>query len=319
MLLLDRQALASLLDYPSVITAVEEAFAAHARGDTLMPAKVYLSLPQFGGDLRAMPAFVGGAAGVKWVNSHPRNPAERGLPTVMGIVLLNDPATGQPLAIMDGTLITSLRTGAAAAVATKHLARADARTLGLIGCGAQAPHLLRAIAAVRAFDEVRLFDRDPERPQKLALELTDLPTQPASQQDTAACDVVTTATPGLGPILEAGWLRPGAHVNAIGADGPGKQELDPRILARARVVVDDLEQAVHGGELNVPIGRGQFAEAQIAATLGEVVAGLKPGRQDASQVTVFDSTGLAIQDIATASLAYRRAVERGVGQEISLG
>ena len=120
-------------------------------------------------------------------------------------------------------------------------------------------------------------------------------------------------------VLEAGWLRPGAHVNAIGADGPGKQELDPTILAGARVVVDDLEQAVHGGELNVAIERGLFRQSQIAATLGEVVAGLKPGRQRADQVTVFDSTGLAIQDIATASLAYARARERGLGQEIELG
>jgi ornithine cyclodeaminase/alanine dehydrogenase len=319
MLLLDRSTLESLLDVRSVIAAVEAAFAAHARGQTRRPAKVYLPLPEYGGDLRAMPAYVGDAAGVKWVNSHPRNPAEHGRPTVMGVVLLNDPRTGQPLAIMDGTIITSLRTGAAAAVATRQLARADARTLGLIGCGAQAPYLLRSIAAVRDLAEVRLFDRDPERARALAERMDDLPARPAEQTEVAAADIVTTATPGLGVVLEAGWLRPGAHVNAIGADGPGKQELDPAILTGARVVVDDLEQAVHGGELNVAIERGLFRQSQIAATLGEVVAGLKPGRQRADQITVFDSTGLAIQDIATASLAYARARERGLGQEIELG
>jgi ornithine cyclodeaminase/alanine dehydrogenase len=319
MLLLDRGTIESLLDVAAVVEVVEGAFAAHARGETVMPAKVYLPLPQHNGDLRAMPAYVDGAAGVKWVNSHPRNPAEHGLPTVMGIIILNDPRTGQPLAIMDGTLITSLRTGAAAAVATRHLARKDARTLGLIGCGAQGPSLVKAIAAVRDLTEIRLFDRDPARVQALIKKLGTLPARPATTDEVAACDIVTTATPGVAQVLSAGQIRPGTHVNAMGADGPGKQELDPAILCAARVVVDDHEQSVHGGELNVAIERGQFDPAAIAATLGDVVTHKKPGRGSADEITLFDSTGLAIQDIATAQLAYERAVARGAGQQIQLG
>ncbi|HEY3082255.1 MAG TPA: ornithine cyclodeaminase family protein [Chloroflexota bacterium] len=318
MLLLDRATLAELLDVGDVIAAVEGAFAAHARGETLMPPKVYLPLPQHGGDLRAMPAYVRGAAGVKWVNSHPRNPAEHGLPTVMGIVILSDPRTGEPLALMDGGIVTSLRTGAAAAVATRHLARSDARTLGQIGCGAQALHLVRSVAAVRRLDEIVLYDRDPARAEALVARLAPLSARVGRLEEAAAGDVVTTATPGLGPVVRAEMVRPGAHLNAMGADGPGKQELDIALLGRARVIVDDLEQARHGGEINVALAGGQFGEEEIAATLGDVIVGHTVGRERADQITLFDSTGLAIQDVATAQLAYDRARGLGVGQEIRL-
>jgi ornithine cyclodeaminase/alanine dehydrogenase len=318
MLLLDRATLAGLLDVRDVIAAVEAAFAAHARGETLMPAKVYLPLPQYGGDLRAMPARVQGSAGLKWVNSHPRNPAEHGLPTVMGVVILNDPRTGQPLALMDGGIVTSLRTGAAAAVATKHLAQPDAGRLGQIGCGAQAPHLVRSVAAVRRLEQIVLYDRDAARAEALAGELAPLPARVGRLEEAAGCDVVTTATPGLGPVVRADWVRAGAHLNAMGADGPGKQELEVVLLGRARVVVDDLEQARHGGEINVALAHGQFREEQIAATLGDVIVGRAEGRARADQITLFDSTGLAIQDVATARLAYDRAGAAGVGQEIRL-
>jgi alanine dehydrogenase len=313
MLLLARPVLDQLIDFGAAVEAVEASFAAHARGEARMPPKTYLALPEYGGDFRAMPAYVTGAAGLKWVNSHPRNPAGHGLPTVMGVMLLNDPSTGQPLSILDGGLITRLRTGAAAAVATRHLARLDTRTLGFIGCGGQAQSLIRAVSRVRPPSKIVLFDRDAARADALARALTPLPADVGSAEEAAGCDVVTTATPGLGPVLDDAWVRPGTHVNAMGADGPGKQEIDPALLRRARVIVDDREQSVHGGEINVPIQQGRFTPSDIAATLGEVVAGLAHGRATSDEVTLFDSTGLAIQDIAVAQLAYRLAVARGAG------
>jgi alanine dehydrogenase len=318
MLVLDRCALELLLDDESVVTAVEAVFAAHGRGETVMPPKVYLSLPACGGDFRAMPAYAAGLAGLKWVNVHPHNPVEHGLPTVMAVVLLNDPQTGQPLAILDGGTVTRLRTGAAAAVATRHLARPGARTLGQIGCGGMAPCLVRAVALVRPFDEIVVAARNPAHAAALVAQLAPLPARAGSLREAAGCDVVTTATPSTEPVVLADWVRPGTHVNAVGADAPGKEELDPALLRRGRVFVDDRAQAVHSGEINVPIAQGSFRADEVVATLGEVVAGAAPGRRAPDEITVFDSTGLAIQDLAVGRLAYDRARAAGAGTELRL-
>jgi ornithine cyclodeaminase/alanine dehydrogenase len=318
-LVLDRAAIDSLLAPRDVLDAVERAFRAHATGRAVMPSKVYLSLPEHGGDFRAMPAFCEGAAGLKWVYSYPQNPRRHGLPTVGAVILYSEPATGQTLAVMDGTLITGLRTGAAAALAARCLARPDAASLGLIGCGAQGRASLRMLRELRPFGRILLHDRDPARAEALAGELPHGTAAVADVAAAAGCDVLITCTPGAGPLFDADLVRPGAHVSAIGADAPGKQELDPRLVARSLVVVDDRDQAVHSGEINVPIARGFFRPEGIAATLGEVLVGRHPGRTDADQVTLFDSTGLAIQDVATAQRVYERARERGVGRELALG
>lgn len=313
-LLLSHRDVRALADMPLAVAAVERAFAEHAAGRARMPSKVYLELPEYQGDFRAMPSRMGEYAGVKWVNAHPENRARHGLPTVMGTYVLSAPATGFPLAIMDATLLTALRTGAAAAVASKYLANLPLTRVGFIGTGVQARVLRDAHRVLGSF-ELYAADRDPARAQAFADESGG---RAVSIEEAARCPVVCIATPATAPVIARAWVAPGTHINAMGADGPGKQELDPAILRDARVIIDEHEQAVHGGELNVPLERGEYRESEIAATLGEVITGVKRGRLHASDITVFDSTGLAIQDVALAAAIYERARERGVGQAIEL-
>lgn len=326
-LILTGREVASLLTHADAIEAVERAFALHGRGETRMPPKVYLPLPEFDGDFRAMPVFIRGldvgrgarpSAGVKWINAHPQNPARHGLPSVVGVFILSDPETAHPLAILDATGMTALRTGAAAAVATKHLARAGAGSLGIVGCGAQAASVVRCHAALREWKRVLLSDRDGARARRLASELEDLSCHIVSVAEAAGADVVCTITPSRSPVVRSDDVRPGTHVNALGADAPGKQELDPAILLRARVFLDDAAQARESGEVNLALHQGILAPEAIAGTLGEVVAQRLSGRRHESEVTVFDSTGLAVQDLAVARLVYERARARGIGTEIAL-
>lgn len=309
-LLLTQSDVRSLVTVEEAVAAVEEAFAAHGRGETLMPAKVYIDLERYHGDFRAMPAYFSGAAGLKWVNAHPENPARHGLPTVRGMYILSDPATADPLAVMDATWLTAARTGASAAVATKHLARAGARSVGFVGSGAQARTLLGAMRVVLQDLEIVAADHTPEAADRFAAEAGG---RAGSLADAAGCDIVCTATPSLSPVVDRAWIRPGTHINAMGADGHGKQELDPRILLDGLVVVDDIAQAQGSGEVNVPLRKGQLALEDLGANLGEIVAGRKTGRADDQQITIFDSTGLAIQDVALARVVYRAAREKGVG------
>jgi alanine dehydrogenase len=309
-LLLTRHDTMKLLAMPEVIQAVEQAFTDYAQGKAIMPSKAYLTLPL--GDFRAMPASVPGAAGLKWVNVHPDN-RKRGLPTVMAIVIYSDPYTGYPLAIMDATEITAYRTGAAAAIASKHLARKNAKSLGLIGTGKQAQTQLLSHAELFNFDDIRVFDRSPEAAIQFKELFPTFPIRIVSLQEACGTDIICTLTPSRDPYLKLSWLKPGSHVNAIGADAPGKEELEPDVLQNAIVVVDDIEQSAHAGELNIPVTRGLFDETQIYATLGELTSGKKPGRTDDSAITIFDSTGLAIQDISTARLIFNKAQTRKIG------
>ncbi len=326
-LILTHRDIASLLAPGDAVSVVERAFALHGSGATRMPAKVYLPLPEFDGDFRAMPVFIprldvdgnaGPAAGVKWINAHPHNPQRHGLPSVVGVFILSDPETAHPLAIMDATLMTSLRTGAAAAVATRHLARANAETLGIVGCGAQAPSVVRCHAAIRSWSEILLCDSSPERARTLAAELPNLPCRVVDAATASAADVVCTLTPSRTPVVRAKHVRRGAHINALGADAPGKQEVEAEILCRSRVFLDDHEQARESGEVNVPLHDGRLSPDAIVGTLGEVVAERISGRTSDADITVFDSTGLAVQDLAVASLVYARARTQRVGTAVAL-
>jgi alanine dehydrogenase len=309
-LLLSRSDVLSLVSMADAVPAVESAFAAHAEGRAQMPPKVYLDLHEFHGDLRAMPAYVDGAAGVKWVNSHPENPARFGLPSVMGMYILSDPATALPLAVMDATLLTAVRTGAAAAIASKYLAAKSPRTIGFVGCGVQARTLLAAHRVVYGHAlEVLCADVSMEAAQRFAEESGG---RVVTIEEASGCNIVNASTPARAPVVLHAWVRDGAHINAMGADAHGKQELDPAILLDARVVIDDWEQASHSGEINVPLSSGILRRDQIHATLGEIIAGRHPGRE-AARVTVFDSTGLAVQDVALAKVIHAAARERGTG------
>ncbi|ELY87543.1 ornithine cyclodeaminase [Natrialba hulunbeirensis JCM 10989] len=312
--IIDSDAVTELVDHEEAIDAVEAAFQAHATGDAQMPAKSYIDIPEENGDFRSMPAAVGEGAGVKWVNVHPDNPERFGLPTVMGLVVYSDPASGYPLAVIDGTNLTRIRTGAAAGVATDHLAREDAETLGLLGAGQQSHTQLAAIAAVRDLSEVVVADLDDEAIERFieAESDRDLTVRGGSPEEVAGCDVISTTTPSREPILREEWVEPGTHINAMGADAEGKQELATDLLLSADVVIDDWEQCSHSGEINVPTAAGDFERDDVYGLLGDLVDS-EQGRPDAEAVTIFDSTGLAIQDTAVGSVVYEAAVADDVG------
>ena len=303
-LLLSRKEVSALLNMGAVIRAVEQAFGDWAEGRGTMPPKSYLSLEK--GDFRAMPAALPGAVAVKWVNVHPQNPS-RGLATVMAVIIYSDPDTGYPLAVMDATEITAFRTGATAAIAAKYLARRDAHVLGIFGAGRQAYTQILAHAELFDLREVRVYDVRPEAVQRLIGLLPQFRLGACSPEETAASDIVCTVTPARAPFFKKAWLRPGTHINAIGADAEGKEELEPDVLKGSVVVVDDLRQASSGGEINVPIARGLYSPQEVYASLGEIVAGQKPGRTDDRAITIFDSTGVAIEDVAISRLVYEQA------------
>jgi ornithine cyclodeaminase/alanine dehydrogenase len=313
-LVLTRAEIEAIATMKLAVQAVEDAFAAFGRGEVIMPPKVYLSIEDHDGDFRAMPARLGDYAGIKWVNVHAQNRKRHGLPTVMAVYVLNDASSAFPLAIMDGTSLTALRTGAAGGVASKHLVSRPPSTIGFIGCGAQARTLYDAHRAVFDGFEGLVHDRNPQAAARLA---TEVGARVVSLEEAAGADIVCTATPSRSPFVRPEWIRPGAHINAMGADAPGKQELHSAILKNARVYIDDIHQAVASGEINVPLAKGEILRSDIAGTLGEIVAGRLP-KPPAGSTTIFDSTGLAIQDVALAQALYQLAKSRALGQEIDL-
>ena len=314
-LLLSKQDVLQLINMKGVLAVVEKAFVDFTEGKGEMPSKVYLTVKD--GDFRAMPAALPRAAGMKWVNVHPGNPV-KGIATVMAVLIYNDPVTGYPLAIMDATESTAFRTAATSAIASKYLARQDACTLGIVGAGHQAYMHIKAHAMLFKFTEIRVFDISPAAVSKLISVFSNLPLKACALEETVKADIVCTLTPAHQPVVRKKWLVPGTHINAVGADAPGKEELEPSILHNALVVVDDLRQAAHAGEINVPIAKGLFKEQQIHATLGEIITGRKSGRRDNHVITIFYSTGLAIEDIAVAKLLYQKAQKIGKGLTISL-
>jgi alanine dehydrogenase len=292
-----------LLDMKEIIPAVENAFLQWTLGKAQMPPKSYLTVDK--GDFRAMPASLPGAAGLKWVNVHPGNPAHN-LPTVMAVIIYNDPQTGYPLAVMDGTDITAYRTGAASAVASKYLARKNPRTLGLVGAGRQAYTQLMAHAAIYNLELIKVYDISEASSARFIRSFPQYRIEASTLPDVMQSDIVCAQTPAHQPVVKKEWVRPGLHINAIGADAHGKEELDPEILNEAVIFVDDLRQASTSGEINVPLDKGLLDPNRIRGSLGDLVAGLKTGRTTDKEITVFDATGLAIEDIACAQLIYEK-------------
>ena len=312
-----------LLTMDEAIAAVREAFYDHGIGRTQMPPKSYLNFAPYEGDLRSMPAYLERVdqAGVKTVNVHPRN-AAIGLPTVMALLTLVSPKTGAPLAIMGATHLTAMRTGAAGAVAARLLAREDSRTVGMIGAGVQARSQLLGLSRLFELDQVRIFDLSLERCQSLAEYgrgiLKGEFVIEKRAEDACQCDILVTTTPSRRPVVRDDWISPGTHINAIGADARGKQELESTLTKRAKVFVDDPVQAAHSGEVNVPISQGMLRQEDIFAAIGEVLAARKPGREDDKEITIFDSTGLGIQDVATGFAVYEKAMAAGKGVRLRL-
>ncbi len=313
----------SVMDMHSDMQVVERAFRQHGLGRVQMPPKSYLYYTAYNGDLRTMPAYLEeeNITGVKIVNVHPGNP-DRGLPTVMALIVLISPETGAPVAIMDGTYLTDIRTGAAGGIAAKYLARKDSKVIGIIGVGNQAKTQLEALVEVFEPELVRITSRTKESCERFIREMAGVtPCEiryEESIEKVCNCDILVTTTPTRKPIVKAQWIKEGTHINAIGADAVGKEELDPELLIRSKIVVDDIVQALHSGEVNVPLSKHYISENDIHAQLGEVITGLKPGRTSEEEITIFDSTGLAIQDVASAHLVYERAVSKKLGRQVRM-
>ena len=325
--MLPENEVAELLSVEEVLRAVESAFKEDALGYTQMPPKIYLKYQKHNGDLRTMPAYLErlGISAVKVVSVHADNSKKYGLPTVIATILLVDPRNGSLLAIIGGKNITAMRTGAAGGIAAKYLARKDSKIASFIGAGVQARTQLMALLSVfPSLKEIRVWDISHNSSESFAAEMktktkqidiSPMETVKAAVEDV---DIVVTTTPSTKPLVQDSWVSEGTHFNCIGADAPLKEEIDPAILKRAKIVIDDWNQASHSGEINVPLSKGIISKQEIWAELGEIVAGIKTGRSSANEITVFDSTGLAIQDVATAELVYKKALSKKIGSFITL-
>lgn len=319
-LLLSRDDLGALLDLDEVIGAVERAFAAYSTGGTVTPARGVVRPPGTDGVLLAMPCAVAEppALGTKVVSVYSGN-AARGLPTVTSLYLLSDYESGAPLAVMDGTLLTAVRTAAGSAVATKYLARPEVATLGVFGTGVQARAHVRALCRVRAFTRVLVAATSPEKGAAFAQWVdtaVGVRAKPSTHEAASSADVLAVCTTSPVPVVVADRVRGGAHVNAVGAFTPATRELPADLIGAARVYVDTRAGAsTEAGDLLIPVQEGRFALERVVGDLGDVIVGRVEGRSAVDDVTLYKSVGAAFLDAATARLAYERAVERGVGQQ----
>lgn len=327
-LLLSGADLQQVVERDALIAAMRAAMTAYSTGDALVPLRTVMRLP---GDavrvLAAMPGHLsaGGdeALGAKLVSVFPGNPA-RGLESHYGLVMLFDPGTGRPQAVMDGTFITTARTAAVSAVSVDLLARPDAAVLAVIGSGVQARAHLWALAGVRRFREARVCSRNPDHARALAASAAPhLPFPVAAvERAEAACrdaDVIVTATSAAEPVVRRGWIAPGAHIAAVGSSTPDARELDSQTVRDALLVVDSRTGALaEAGDVLTPLKEGHIGPDHIHAELGEILAGRSPGRAAAEQITVYKSLGMAVQDLAAARLALTRARELGIGRIVAL-
>ncbi len=324
-LLLTRADVEAALTMTDAIDAVEEAFRQQQMGTAQLPLRTPIRIPQHKGVVLFMPAYIGGmdALGMKVVTVYPDNPAQHGLPTILATVLLNDPRTGQLIAMMDGAFLTAMRTGAASGVATRRLARPDAKVVGLFGAGIQARTQLMAMCAVRPISEARVYDPVLEHANRFCRDMGDalgIAVRPATSARDAVegCDIVITASTSKTPVFDGQWLASGTHINGVGSHSLDARELDSRTILRSKVIVDLRSAALaEAGDLVTPINAGEITADHIYADLGEIVTGA-PGRADAGEITLFKSVGLAIQDVSAAIKVYELARQKGIGQEISL-
>lgn len=321
MLILSERDARALVGVEDAIQAVERTFVAMAREQ----ARNYPVVREVLGYQDAVFGVKTGAdtsaplLGLKAGGYWPHN-AQRGLTNHQSATVLFDPETGRAQAVVSANYLTGVRTGAASALATRALSRPDSSVLAILGTGVQSVYQLKATLAVRAIRRVRAWDPSAEQLRNFGRAVTELglafEPQPGPREAIAEADVVITVTPSQKPLVEAGWLRPGTHVSAMGADTKGKQELAAQVVAEAAVYVDEPAQAVSIGECQHAFAAGLITLADLRGTLGEVIAGLRPGRRSDSEITLFDGTGVALQDLAVADLAVRLATGQGVGVRV---
>ena len=313
LLLLKSSDIKNLISYADAAKVIKDAFDKKDKNLLQMPPKLYLHFKKFNGDLRIMPAYFEGSnfATVKLVNSHPLNPT-KGIPSVIANILIFDASTGSPVCLMDGIFITSLRTAVTTAIATEILKPDNSKVLGIVGVGAQCMPHVQILNSLLDFNQIYVSSISIEESQNfLRMNKNLLQNINISALSVEECvsfsDVLVTLTPVKNPIIHKKWLNKDIHINAIGADAPGKQELDFDIILNSKIIVDDMQQSLHGGEINVPINTGIIKSDFIHGELSDLINGKIEGRSN-SQITIFDSTGLALQDAAISELVYKKAL-----------
>lgn len=327
MLVLSRHDIEQLLTMSTALTAVEEGFRQLALGNVTMPQRNATPIAPHNGLHLAMPAYVGGevdALTIKIVTVYGDNLAQYHLPTIQGVLLVHDAHTGEVLALMDAEHLTALRTGAASGVATQYLARAEAETVTLFGAGALGPGQLAAVCAVRPIQRAYVVTRSGTKDGDFCAQMSqqlgiDVIATRDGQAAVAAADVICTATNSPTPLFDGTWLRPGTHINAVGAYTAKLRELDTTTIRRSRVFVDRREAArTEAGDLCIPIAAGEVAADHVRGELGELITGAVPGRTGEADITLFKSVGLALQDAVTAKQVYLAALAHQMGQEVRL-
>jgi alanine dehydrogenase len=323
-LLLTRADVIALLTMDECIAAVEQAFALAAQGKMLAPGVLGIPATDGGFHIKAAGLDLGRLYFVTKVNANfPRNMTLRGLPTIQGVIVLFDGTSGVPLAILDSIEITAARTAAATAVAAKHLARSAAGVVTVCGCGNQGRRQLLALSRVLSIGRINAFDSDAERARQFAAEMSsELGKAVRSAKDLRAAlresDVIVGCTPSRTPFIHRADVRPGTFIAAVGADSHDKQELDPDVFPGSKVVVDHLEQCATIGDLHHALASGTMKRSDVHAELSDIVSGARPGRTDDAEITIFDSTGTAIQDVAAAAVVYEKAMLMNTGLRIEL-
>jgi alanine dehydrogenase len=320
--LLTRPDVEQVLTMDETIAVMEDAFRAHGEGKVVQPSPVRIHVGKHEGRLTARAAYIEpmDAVGLKFTGGYYANPRKFGLPSILGVIILVDAKSGAPLAVMDASFITGIRTGALGAVAARYLARNDASVVGIIGAGTQGRFQLRGLHAIFDLEEVRVADMSKRiltsYVNDMRGELGVTVRAVESGQDAAAgADIIVTCTPSLTPVLRADWVDAGSHINTIG----GKHELDPQIMKLAdKIVVDEWAQTKGTQDFQTALAAGVISEDDIHGEIGEVVLGAKAGRTSRSEVTLFVTSGLAVEDVAAAARAYERAQARGIGTELTL-
>lgn len=325
MLVLSEKQVQSLIDVDELIPVLEQAHVQYSTGKAVMPVRLVVPLPQIGGRITSMPGFLSDdkALAMKIITYFQENPKQN-LPAILGTILLFSAETGKLIAIMDGSYITAIRTACASAMATKALANPQTPVLGMLGAGVQARPHIEALTRVRRLQRIKIYSptgasaaaikKDMEPTVKIAIDIAR-----NAEEALRDADLVVTATTAKEPIVKPEWLKPGAHINAVGSHRPDMREIDGATLARSKIVVDSREAIMaECGDILLALKEKSIGENAIHAEIGEVLAGRKPGRSSAAEITLYKSVGIAIQDVATANLVYRKALEKGIGTTVDI-
>lgn len=319
-LLLNKSEVMSLLDMKAVITSVEDGYRAYCSGQVIQPDIVSIEIPESNGEMDVKAGYSQNTRmiSVKCASGFYDNQRKTDLPNSLSTVLLFDGSTGALLCIMDGSLITGYRTGAAGAVSAKLLARKDGKTVGVIGTGEQARMQIRALKTVFDIENLHAWGRSADQLSRYCREIgaeTSCAVKSCETPEAAArdADILITTTPGKAPLIKKEWIRPGTHIIAVGADMEGKQELDADLFAGAKIVVDNLNQCITRGETQNPLKQGIIKVDEIHCEIGQILLGQKPGRENDNEITIFDTTGMAVQDNVTAVQIYEQALALKLG------